>query len=89
LHQVLSRGKGTVGERMVRFYIEDVFVNRGPTIKAMLRTALADPDSIPTLRKLIQESLVATAASALRALMRGSGLSWLAPECLVSLSPAI
>jgi AcrR family transcriptional regulator len=39
---------------------------RNEAITAMLRTALGDPDSIPALRALVQRTLVAGAAGALR-----------------------
>jgi len=57
---------GAPGERLARFYLEQLFTTRNEAITAMLRTALGDPDSIPALRALIQRTLVAGAASALR-----------------------
>jgi AcrR family transcriptional regulator len=51
------------GERLARFYLETMFVENGNQITSMLRAALGDPESIPTLRKLLQEGVVRDAAA--------------------------
>jgi AcrR family transcriptional regulator len=53
------------GERLARFYLETMFIENGSQITSMLRAALGDPESIPTLRKLLQEGVVRDAAALL------------------------
>lgn len=56
----------SAGERLARFYLEDMFLAHGREITGMLRAALGDPDCIPTLRKLLQEGVVRDAAAVLK-----------------------
>lgn len=63
-HVLGDRGAG-LGERVVRFYLENVFKAQSETISAMLRTAFGDPDDAPKLRALIQKTLLQGAARAL------------------------
>jgi AcrR family transcriptional regulator len=65
LEAVLQDGRPGLGERVVRFYLERVFKEQSDTISAMLRTALGDPEDVPTLRTLIRDTLLQGAARAL------------------------
>ncbi len=66
LTEVLGSGGGQPGERMARYYLEHLFPERRDAITAMLRAGIGDPDCIPTLGALIEQTLVAGAARALR-----------------------
>jgi AcrR family transcriptional regulator len=65
LEEVLHDRRPGLGERVVRFYLEKVFKEQSEAISAMLRTALGDPDDVPTLRTLIRDTLLQGAARAL------------------------
>jgi AcrR family transcriptional regulator len=65
LEQVLGDRSAGLGERVVRFYLENVFKAQSETISALLRTAFGDPDDAPRLRALIQKTLLQGAARAL------------------------
>jgi AcrR family transcriptional regulator len=65
LEAVLRDRRAGLGERVVRFYLEKVFKEQSDAISAMLRTALGDPDDVPTLRTLIRDTLLQGAARAL------------------------
>jgi AcrR family transcriptional regulator len=65
LEEVLRDRRAGLGERLVRFYLEKVFKEQSDAISAMLRTALGDPDDVPTLRTLIRDTLLQGAARAL------------------------
>jgi AcrR family transcriptional regulator len=66
LTELLSAGKGQPGERMARYYLAHLLPERRDAITAMLRAGIGDPDCIPALRTLIEQTLVAGAARALR-----------------------
>jgi len=66
LTELLSSGRGQPGERMARYYLEHLFPERRDAITAMLRAGIGDPDCTPALRALIEQTLVAGAAKALR-----------------------
>jgi len=57
--------EGPIGERLVRFFLEEVFGPREQVISAILRTALSEPTSTPALRARIESNVVATLAAAL------------------------
>lgn len=57
LHALLAQ-PGRIGERVVRFFLEAVFGARQPAIAAILRTALAEPTSVPALRARIEAHIV-------------------------------
>lgn len=64
LEQGVLQGKGRRrGEQVVRFMLERVFTSRSHAIAALIRTAVADPGSVPALRKLIENTAVKGAAS--------------------------
>jgi AcrR family transcriptional regulator len=65
LEKLLHDRRVGLGERVVRFYLENVFKEQSDAISAMLRTALGDPDDVPTLRTLIRDTLLQGAARAL------------------------
>jgi AcrR family transcriptional regulator len=65
LRERMACGRGGPGERLLRFHLEELFVARREGILALLRAALGDPESIPTLRRKIEEELVAGAARAI------------------------
>ena len=65
LEELLHDRRAGLGERVVRFYLEKVFKEQSDAISAMLRTALGDPDDVPTLRTLIRDTLLQGAARAL------------------------
>jgi AcrR family transcriptional regulator len=65
LEEVLRDRRAGLGERVARFYLEHVFRERREVISAMLRTALGDPEDVPTLRNLIRDTLLRGASRAL------------------------
>lgn len=60
-----ARGRSR-GERFVRFMLENVFTSRSHAVAALIRAAVADPGCVPALRSLIEKTVVAAAASAIR-----------------------
>lgn len=50
--------EGPIGERLVRFFLEEVFGTRQQVISAILRTALSEPTSVPALRTRIESNIV-------------------------------
>jgi AcrR family transcriptional regulator len=59
-----ERGPG-LGERIVRFYLEQVFTAKGESISALLRTALGSPEDIPQLRALLRKTVLRGMSSTL------------------------
>jgi hypothetical protein len=57
---------GPHGERVARFFLEQVLTSRGHAVVAMIRPAVADPGCIPTLRSTIENTVVTAVASILR-----------------------
>jgi AcrR family transcriptional regulator len=60
-----QRDNGPVGERIVRFFLEEVFTSRNHAIAAMIRAAVADPGAIPSLRATIEQRIVSVVSAAL------------------------
>ncbi len=56
--RVLLETKGAIGERLVHFFLEEVFGARQQVISAILRTALSEPTSVPALRARIERNVV-------------------------------
>ena len=52
--------EGPIGERLVRFFLDEVFGTRAEVIAAILRTALSEPDTAPALRARIEANVVDT-----------------------------
>lgn len=50
--------EGAIGERLLRFFLEQVFGSRHETISAILRSALAEPGSVPALRARLETNIV-------------------------------
>lgn len=50
--------EGPIGERLVRFFLDEVFGSRQQAISAILRTALSEPTSVPALRTRIESNIV-------------------------------
>jgi AcrR family transcriptional regulator len=65
LPEVLRSGEGPRGERVVRFYLQEVLAPGNLAVAALLRAALADPGCVPALRRMLEEGVVAAAASVL------------------------
>jgi AcrR family transcriptional regulator len=57
---------GGSGERLVRFMLENVFTSRSHAVAALIRAAVGDPGCVPALRSLIEKTVVAAGASAVR-----------------------
>jgi hypothetical protein len=66
LHEILASKEGHVGERVLRFYLEHVLTPGNCSMAALLRTAIADPGSAPALRRMLEDGVVASAASMLK-----------------------
>lgn len=64
-HLATDRTRGR-GERLVRFYLGDVFPVRGESISALLRAALGSPEDVPRIRTLLRETVLKGMSSALR-----------------------
>jgi AcrR family transcriptional regulator len=62
---VLLEAQGPIGERLVRFFLEEVFGTRQQVISAILRTALSEPSSVPALRARIESNVVDAIAALL------------------------
>jgi AcrR family transcriptional regulator len=56
--RVLLEAKGPLGERLVHFFLEQVFGARKQVISAILRTALSEPTSVPALRARLEANIV-------------------------------
>jgi AcrR family transcriptional regulator len=66
LHEILAIvDKEPLGERVVRFYLDEVLSAGNPAVLALLRAAVSDPGSVPSLRSMIEQRVVESAASAL------------------------
>lgn len=65
LHEVMASGEGPLGERVVRYFLDDIVSTGNPAIVALLRSAIADPSCVPALRSTIQRRIVSLAASAI------------------------
>ena len=63
--RVLLEIGGPIGERLVRFFLEEVFGARQQVISAILRTALSEPGSVPALRARIESNIVDAISSSL------------------------
>lgn len=61
----LLAGRGA-GERVAKFHLDHVFVERREAVAAMLRAVIGDPVSVPTLRALVETKLVMPPARMLR-----------------------
>ncbi len=48
---------GDAAERLVRLYLDELFVHQLETFSAVLRTAVGNPDDVPQLRDTIQTML--------------------------------
>ncbi len=57
--------EGPLGERLVRFFLDEVFGTRQQVISAILRTALSEPTSVPALRNRIEANIVDTLSALL------------------------
>jgi len=65
LSALLASQPDAPGEAMARYHIEHLFVERSDAITAMLRAGLGDPDCVPALRALIEETMVSATAEML------------------------
>jgi AcrR family transcriptional regulator len=63
---LMDSADGPRGERVARFFLEQVFTSRSHAVTAMIRAAVADPGCIPTLRSTIENTVVTAVASVLR-----------------------
>jgi AcrR family transcriptional regulator len=66
LEQLVNDRTTGRGERIVRFYLEEVFPSKGESISALLRAALGSPEDVPRLRTLLRETVLRGMSSALR-----------------------
>ncbi len=65
--ELMGSKQGSPGQRMARLHLEHLFVDRNQAIMALLRAVLGDPDSLPTLRTRIEQTLVPGVADSLEA----------------------
>ncbi len=65
LGELLRDASPGLGKRLVRYYLERVFVENEQSVAAILRTAVTDAKQLPKLRMLLGGSLTDEAARAL------------------------
>ena len=66
LKELLADGGAGRGERIIRYFLDQVYTAKNHAIAALIRSAAADPGSIPALRSSLEKSVVTAAASAIR-----------------------
>jgi AcrR family transcriptional regulator len=65
LHDLLQGSRSTLGERIVRLYVERVFRDREETIAALVRSATSDEGAATRLRWAIEHTLLAVLEQAI------------------------
>ncbi len=61
----IAAPEGDRAEGIARLYFEQFFTQNITTFSALLRTALGSPEAVPELRRLLEQTMIATASRAL------------------------